>query len=129
MARDFNQVQLLGRLGADPEMRFTAAGKAVANLRLAVNSGSGDNQSVLWVRVTAWEKLAEIVHQYAAKGARIFVQGRLQEREWIDAEKIKRYSTEVVASEVILLSAPAAGRPVAAGVAAGAFDSEEPLSF
>jgi single-strand DNA-binding protein len=126
MSRDYNRVQLLGRLGADPDMRFTAGGKPVANLRLAVNSGSGENQSVQWFRVTAWDKLAEIVNQYAGKGSRILVDGRLQEREWTDKENIKRYSTEIIASEVILLSVPAAGRPAAAaGVAAGASDSEE----
>lgn len=101
-----NSVQLIGNLGRDPELRFTAGGKAVANLRLAVTTGFGENQRTDWFQVVAWEKLAEACNQYLRKGSRIFVAGRLQIRQWEGDDGQTRYATEVVARQVIFLDRP-----------------------
>ena len=98
-----NSVQLIGNLGRDPEMRYTACGKAVANLRLAVNTGFGDKQRVDWFTIVAWSKLAEVCNQYLGKGSRIFVEGRLQIRQWEGDDGQTRYATEIVANRVLFL--------------------------
>ena len=77
-----NRVELIGNLGRDPGMRFTSGGNPVTNLRLAVNTSFGDKQRVDWFTVVAWNKLAEVCNQYLGKGSRIFVEGRLQIRQW-----------------------------------------------
>ena len=104
-----NSVQLIGNLGRDPEMRYTASGKAVANLRLAVTTGFGENQRTDWFQVVAWDKLAEACNRYLAKGSRIFVAGRLQIRQWEGNDGQTRYATEVVARRVIFLDRPNGG--------------------
>jgi len=71
MAQGLNRVQLIGNLGSDPEMRYTPGGKAVANMRLAVNTGFGDNQRTDWFTLVAWEKLAEACNNHLSKGSRI----------------------------------------------------------
>jgi len=98
-----NRVELIGNLGRDPELRHTSGGNPVVNLRLAVNTGFGDNQRVDWFTVIAWNKLAEICNQYLAKGARIFVEGRLQIRQWEGDDGQTRYATEIVANRVLFL--------------------------
>jgi single-strand DNA-binding protein len=108
MAKELNKVQLTGRLGADPEMRFTPQGHAVTTFRVASNrswrSSDGEaHEDTEWFRVVAWNKLAEICNQFLAKGARVYVEGRLQTRQWQDQEGQTRYSTEVVANDMILL--------------------------
>ena len=102
-----NKVILIGRLGADPEVRYTPSEAAVANISLATNYSTkkGDDwiEQTEWVNVVAWNRLAEIVKEYAVKGSRIYVEGRLQTRSWEDSEGNKRYSTEVVANDLQLL--------------------------
>jgi len=98
-----NRVELIGNLGRDPELRHTSGGNPVVNLRLAVNTGFGDNQRVDWFTVIAWNKLAEICNQYLSKGARIFVEGRLQIRQWEGDDGQTRYATEIVANRVLFL--------------------------
>ena len=111
--RSVNKVILLGHLGADPEVRYTQGGTAVANLRIATNESFNDRASgerverTEWHRVVAWGKLAEIVGQYLTKGRQIYVEGQLQTRQWQDKEGNTRYSTEVRASDVVMLG----GRP------------------
>ncbi len=116
-----NSVQLIGNLGRDPDLRFTAGGKAVVNLRLAVTTGFGDNARTDWLTIVAWDKLAEACNQYLAKGSRIFVAGRLQIRQWEGDDGQTRYATEVVARQVIFLD-----RPNGAGASAEAEGDEEP---
>jgi single-strand DNA-binding protein len=70
---------ILGRLGGDPEMRFTANGKAVCNFNVATDQGYGDNKKTVWYRVTAWEKTAEICNQYLKKGREVFIEGEIAE--------------------------------------------------
>jgi len=109
MARDLNKVMLIGRLGKDVELRVTPSGNSVASFSVAsgrsVKEGDGWKDQTEWFRVVAWEKLAEICANYLHKGSRVYVEGRLQTREYTDKEGVKRYSTEVIANDVILLDA------------------------
>jgi len=103
-----NKVILVGNLGANPEMRFTQAGQAVANLRLATTERwtdtSGQKQEITdWHRVVVWGKQAEICGQYLTKGRQIYVEGRIRTRQWQDQQGQKRYSTEIVAQTVQML--------------------------
>ena len=108
MARDLNKVQMTGRLGADPEMRYTPQGHAVTTFRAASNrswrTAEGEaHEDTEWFRVVAWNKLAEICNQWLSKGSRVYVEGRMQTRQWQDQEGQTRYQTEVIASDIILL--------------------------
>jgi len=108
-----NKVMLIGNLGADPEMRYTANGQAVTTFNLAVNRNwtgrDGERkEDTEWVTVVSWDKLAETVSQYLQKGRRAFVEGRLQTRSWEGQDGVKRYKTEVVASTVQFLDRPQA---------------------
>lgn len=105
---DLNKVMIIGNVGTDPEMRFTANGTAVTSFRIAVNrvSSSQENerrQDTEWFTVVAWNKLAETCNQYLGKGRRAFVEGRLQTRSWEGQDGQTRYRTEIVASNVIFL--------------------------
>jgi len=109
MAKDLNKVMLTGYLGADPEMRYTAQGSAVTTFRVASSrrwkSADGvDHDDTEWFRVVAWDKLGEICNQYLTKGTRVYVEGRLQTRKWQDQTGADRYSTEVIANDMIILS-------------------------
>ena len=108
MARDLNKVQMTGRLGADPEMRYTPQGNAVTTFRAASNrswrTAQGEtHEDTEWFRVVAWNKLAEICHQWLSKGSRVYVEGRLQTRQWQDQEGQTRYQTEIIAIDIIIL--------------------------
>lgn len=101
MARGVNKVILIGNLGADPEVRYLPSGNAVANLTLATSDSWKDKQTgqqqerTEWHRVVFFGRLAEIVGEYARKGTKMYVEGRLQTREW-EKDGVKRYTTEVV---------------------------------
>lgn len=122
MAKDLNKVQLTGRLGADPEMRQTPQGHAVVTFRVASNrswrTAEGEaHEDTEWFRVVAWNKLAEICGQWLSKGSRLYVEGRLQTRQWEDQEGQTRYLSEVIASDIIILDTrrePASASEVAA---------------
>jgi single-strand DNA-binding protein len=105
-----NKVILIGRLGNNPEIRYTNTGTAVANFNLATsenwNDKSGQRQErTEWHRVVVWGKLAELCEKYLAKGRQCFVEGRLQTRSWDDKDGNKKYTTEIVASTVQFLGA------------------------
>ena len=105
-----NKVILVGNLGANPEMRFTQAGQAVANLRLATTERWTDRngqkqEATEWHRVVVWGKQAEICGQYLTKGRQIYVEGRIRTRQWQDQQGQKRFSTEIVAQNVQMLGA------------------------
>ncbi|MCS3904572.1 single-strand DNA-binding protein [Methylohalomonas lacus] len=108
-SRGVNKVILLGNLGNDPEVRYTASGAAVANVSLATTDSwrdkeSGDQQErTEWHRVVFFGRLAEIVGEYLNKGSQIYVEGRLQTRKWQDKDGNDKYSTEIVASEMQML--------------------------
>ncbi len=108
MAGGVNKVILVGNLGADPEVRFTPSGQAVANFRIATSENWTDKagqkqERTEWHRIVVWGKLGELCGEYLAKGRQCFVEGRLQTREWTDKEGKKNYTTEVVASNVVFL--------------------------
>ena len=103
-----NKVILVGNLGANPEMRFTQGGAAVANLRLATTERWTDKQgqkqeSTEWHRVVLFGKTAEIAGQYLTKGRQVYIEGRIRTRQWQDQSGQKRYSTEIVATNMTLL--------------------------
>ena len=108
---DLNKVMLIGRLGKDPETRYTPNGKAVASFSIATSERwkkDGEKQErTEWHNVVAFEKLAEIISQYLTKGSQVFVEGKLQTRKWQDKEGKDRYTTEIVASSMQMLG----GRP------------------
>jgi len=108
MSGSINKVMLIGRLGKDPEMRFTPSGKAVTNFTMATNEvwsdQNGEKQErTEWHRIVTWGKLAENCAKLLSKGKQVYVEGRLQTRQWDDKEGKKRYTTEVVAQSVQFL--------------------------
>lgn len=123
MARGLNRVQLIGNLGADPELRYTAGGQAVTHFRVAVNRQRRDQQGnaveeTAWFRVVASDKLAELADQYLRKGRQVFVEGRLQSRKYTDREGIERTAVEVIAGDLVLLGrGEGAGQPPAEAAA------------
>ena len=109
-----NKVMLIGRLGQDPEVRYTQSNTAVATLNLATNErykdGHGEYQDKTeWHRVVAWGRTAEICQQYLTKGSMIYVEGPLQTREWEDKQGQKRYTTEVKALQMTMLDSKGSG--------------------
>lgn len=103
-----NKVILIGRLGSDPEVRYTPSGAAVANFNVATNRGYKDKEGnwkdeTDWHRVVVWNRTAEFCKEYVKKGYRVYVEGRLQTRSWEDQSGQKRFTTEVVALDVQLL--------------------------
>jgi len=106
--RGVNKVILVGNLGADPEVRYSSTGTAVANFRIATsenwtNKEGGKETRTEWHRIVAFGKLAEICAEYLNKGKQVYVEGRLQSRSWEDKEGNKRWTTEVVANNMVML--------------------------
>jgi len=105
-----NKVILIGRLGSDPELRYTPNGDAVANFRIATNrvwrDQEGNQQErTEWHRVVAWRKLAERCGEYLKKGSHVYIEGRLETRSWEDNSGNKRYVTEIIANQMQMLEA------------------------
>lgn len=118
MSRSLNKVMLIGNLGADPELRTTPNGSRVATLSLATSrqwtgQGGEKQEKTEWHRVICWNnkgaQLADLAEKYMKKGDRIYVEGRIEYRSWEDREKQTRYTTEVIAREVLLLSSRGGG--------------------
>jgi single-strand DNA-binding protein len=108
MARGLNKVMLIGRLGHDPEMRYTPSGKPLTKFQMAVNRSwtSAENEKKTeteWFTIVSWGKLAEICNQYLKKGRQVYIEGRLHTRNWKDEEEVNHSSLEVVAQEMIML--------------------------
>jgi single-strand DNA-binding protein len=121
-----NKVILVGNLGADPELKSTTGGQQVAQLRVAVNESWTDKagarqERTEWVRVVAWGRLADLCSQYLAKGRQVYVEGRLQTREWTDKENRRQFTTEVVAQNVVFLGG---GKGASSEQAAGWSETE-----
>lgn len=103
-----NRAFLIGRLGRDPELRYTTSGTPVASFSIAtderwVDSGGNRQTRTEWHNIVAWSKLAEICGQYLKKGKLVFIEGRIQTREWDDRDGNKRRTTEIVASNMQML--------------------------
>jgi single-strand DNA-binding protein len=109
MARGINKVILVGNLGNDPDVRYTANGAAVSNISIATaeswkDKDTGEQQErTEWHRVVFFGRLAEIVAEYLKKGSQVYVEGRLQTRKWQDKDGNDRYTTEIVANEMQML--------------------------
>ena len=110
--RDLNKTMLIGNLTRDPELRTIPSGQTVASFSIATNRSWNDNagelqKAVEYTDIVAWGKLAEIAGQILKKGRKTFVEGRLQTRNWDGQDGVKRYKTEVIASDIIVLDRPA----------------------
>jgi len=123
--RSLNKVMLIGHLGTDPELRHTPSGQAVATFSLATNEmrggrdGQPGQERTEWHRIVAWARLAEICNEYLRKGRQLYVEGRIQTREWTDKQGTKRYTTEIVASDIVMLGGRGEGGPAGAPQASG----------
>jgi single-strand DNA-binding protein len=121
MSKSVNKVILLGNLGRDPEVKYTPSGTPVAKLALATSYRFKDKneqwqEQTEWHNVVLWQRLAEIAGEYLKKGNKVYIEGRLQTRSWEDKQtNQKRYATEVVASELVLLSGRAEGAADSSG--------------
>lgn len=103
MAKGVNKVILVGHVGRDPEITYLPSGKAVVNLSMATTEKRQDGEHTEWHRLVFFSKLAEITNEYVRKGSLIYVCGRIQTREWTDANGGKRSNTEVVVNEMQML--------------------------
>lgn len=108
MTRGLNKVLMIGRVGRDPEMRYTPSGRPVTTFSIGTsrtwNTSEGERRTETeWFNVVAWSNLAEICKQYLMKDRLVYIEGRLQTRHWEDQEGQKHSATEIVASEMIML--------------------------
>ena len=108
MANDLNRCDFIGRLGKDPEMRSTASGDQVANFSIACGWKNKQKEGTEWVNIVAFGKLAEIIGQYLKKGSKIYISGGMRTRKWQDQSGANRYSTEIVAKDMIMLDSKGA---------------------
>ncbi len=109
-----NKAIIIGHLGADPEVKYTASNTAVANLRVATNERYRNNngewqETTEWHRIVAWSKLAEYVQQYIKKGTQVYIEGPIQTRSWEDQQGQKRYITEIKALTIKILDSRSDG--------------------
>lgn len=115
MERGVNKVTLIGRLGADPEIRYTKSGSAIANINMATTRAWRDKESgeqqehTEWHRVVFFSRLAEIVGEYLKKGSQVYIEGRIQTRKWQDRDGNDRYTTEIIANEMQMLGGRGGG--------------------
>ncbi len=127
-----NKAILVGNLGADPEIRYTPGGSAVANFNMATQEQwtgkDGErNERTEWHRIVAWGRLGEICGEYLHKGSQVYIEGRLQTRSWEDREGNKRYTTEIVAQNMQMLGSPSRGGKARA--VEERYPNEEPISI
>ncbi|MGA8731206.1 MAG: single-stranded DNA-binding protein [Terracidiphilus sp.] len=137
--RSVNKVTLLGNVGKDPEMRSTAGGTMVANFTLATSDRQKDQQGnwqdrTEWHNLVAFTRTAEIVRDYVKKGSKLYIEGKIQTRSWDDKESgQKRYRTEIIVNELVLLSgrdegsgAAASSRSASSSSSTASFDQRPP---
>lgn len=130
MARGINKVILVGNLGADPELRYTNNGTAVANVNLATNDSYKDSDGNLidkteWHRLVFWGRLAEIADQYLSKGRQVYVEGSLQTRQWEDEDGNTKYTTEIKVREMTMLGSRDDAAAPSGGGKKNGFPSEQ----
>lgn len=140
MSRSLNKVQLIGHLGKDVELRALPSGSQVASFSMATSSSwkdkdTGDNKErTEWHRISAFGKLAEIMGEYLRKGAQVYIEGELRTRKWQDKEGNDRYTTEIVATQMLMLgqkgehSSGGTGRPSRDDAGGGHHEREESSS-
>ncbi|TAN34161.1 single-stranded DNA-binding protein [Patescibacteria group bacterium] len=130
---DLNRVMIIGRLTQDPELRSTATGRSVASFGVATgrvwkDANGQKQQQTEFHNVVLWSKLGEIANQYLRKGRKVYIEGRMQTRNWVGQDGLKRYRTEVIGENMIMLDgprgegagpAPVVAAPLEAGPVAG----------
>ncbi|CAK0761954.1 ssDNA-binding protein [Gammaproteobacteria bacterium] len=115
MARGVNKVILIGNLGRDPEVRYSPSGTAWGNIRVATTEGRKDKETGQWQDHTEWHhvvllgRAAEVANEYLKKGAKVYIEGRLQTRKYTDKNNIERYQTEIVANDMQMLDGRGGG--------------------
>jgi single-strand DNA-binding protein len=114
MAKDLNKVMLIGRLGQEPELKYTQAGVAVAKFSLATtmtwkDQDGNQQERTEWHNIVAWRRLAEICAEYLKKGKKVYLEGSLNTSSWEDENKKKHYRTEVVLNDMIMLDGKVPG--------------------
>lgn len=124
MARSVNKVILIGNLGKDPELRYAPSGSAVASFSMATSEQWKDQEGnpqekTSWHNIVVWGKLAEITAEYLKKGRKVYVEGRLQYRDYEGKDGNKRYVTEIVVNDLVMLGSPRDG-----GESGGSFSRE-----
>jgi single-strand DNA-binding protein len=115
MSGSVNKAIIIGHLGADPEVRYTQGGQAVANFNVATSENWNDQQGnrqerTEWHRIVAWGKLGELCKQYLSKGRQVYIEGRIQTSKWQDKDGNDRYTTEIVANQVTFLGSGGQGQ-------------------
>ena len=131
-SRNLNKVILIGNLTRDPEMRYTPQGTAVASFVVATNRewtiNGEKKEAVDFHNIVAWNKLAEICGQLLKKGTKVYVEGRLQTRDWTDKDGIKRYKTEIVIEDMIVLTPKHTGDETPEEIPAGEETAQQPAN-
>lgn len=125
-----NKVILVGNLGADPEIRYTPGGTAVANFRLATSEtrlkdGQKETKTE-WHKIVAFGKLAEICGEYLSKGKQVYIEGKIQTRSWDDRDGNKKYMTEIIANVMQMLGGAPRGEGASASAAEGPVEDAPP---
>jgi single-strand DNA-binding protein len=129
MGKSINKVILVGRLGRDPELKYTASGTPFCRFSMAtddswVDKGSGEKtERTEWHNIVVWNKLAEICNTYLTKGKMVYIEGSLQTREWDDKEGVKRKTTEIRCNDMMMLGGPGGGGGGGGGRSSGEFPS------
>jgi single-strand DNA-binding protein len=129
MGKSINKVILVGRLGRDPELKYTASGTPFCRFSMAtddswVDKGSGEKtEKTEWHNIVVWNKLAEICNNYLTKGKMVYIEGSLQTREWDDKEGVKRKTTEIRCNDMMMLGGPGGGGGGGGGRSSGEFPS------
>lgn len=128
-----NKVILVGNLGADPEIRYTPSGTAVANFRIATsetrtNKEGQKETKTEWHRIVTFGKLAEICGEYLAKGKQVYIEGKIQTRAWDDRDGNKKYTTEIIANQMQMLGSAKDSAVAAGGGSGGGGEDEIPPS-
>ena len=131
-----NKAILIGRLGREPEVRYTPSGVAVANFSIATSEEWKDRETgekqerTEWHKIVAWRRLGEICGEYLKKGSQVYIEGRLQTRDWEDRDGNRRYTTEIIAQNMQMLDrAGSVGRDMGAPSKEDGFPMEEPVSI
>ncbi len=96
MASDLNRCEFIGRLGANPEVRYAPSGDAVCNFSIAVNYKAKEKENTEWVRIVVFGKWAGICSDYLKKGSKVFVAGRMTTRKWVNKDGVDQYTTEII---------------------------------
>ena len=127
-----NKIMLIGNLGKDPEMNYTPSGVALTKFSLAVNrvtkSSTGEKQEETeWFNIIVWRQLAEVCNTYLHKGSKVFIEGRVSQRKYTDKNGIERYTFDVVASDMEMLTPKSAQSGSSSAFLAGSPDETDPL--